>query len=138
MKICPYCGKEHPDEASTCDLDGFALQPVESIPQEPGKSHTRWRELIHIAPLRLGLIVGLTHAFLSLMIFVPMVLIALLIGGGAGVPGLLGSGAILVAFAVIYGLLGFIMGLIAAAVYNFAARFIGGIQVEVRDLSPVA
>ena len=32
---------------------------------------------------------------------------------------------------VIYGVMGFILGVIGAAVYNFVARWIGGIELEV-------
>lgn len=28
MKSCAYCGKEYPDEASTCAIDGEPLQPL--------------------------------------------------------------------------------------------------------------
>jgi hypothetical protein len=32
MKKCPYCGKEYPNEASECAIDG---QPLEPFPPEP-------------------------------------------------------------------------------------------------------
>jgi hypothetical protein len=32
MKKCPYCGKEYPNEASECAIDG---QPLETFPPEP-------------------------------------------------------------------------------------------------------
>lgn len=33
MKKCPYCGKEYPNEASECAIDGY---PLPSFPPEPG------------------------------------------------------------------------------------------------------
>jgi hypothetical protein len=33
MKKCPYCGKECPDEALVCDIDGEPLQPPSLVPQ---------------------------------------------------------------------------------------------------------
>jgi hypothetical protein len=35
---------------------------------------------------------------------------------------------------ILYGLIGFLMGALAAWVYNFAARQIGGIQLELRPV----
>jgi hypothetical protein len=35
---------------------------------------------------------------------------------------------------VIYGVMGFVFGVIGAAIYNLIARWIGGIEVEVEDV----
>ena len=45
-------------------------------------------------------------------------------------PMLFGLGAIIV-LPVLYGLMGFIGGIVASAIYNFVASFIGGIELEV-------
>jgi hypothetical protein len=37
---------------------------------------------------------------------------------------------------IVYGLIGFLMGALTAWVYNFAARRIGGIQLELRPAVP--
>ncbi len=37
---------------------------------------------------------------------------------------------------VFYAIMGFIVGVLAAAVYNLVARWTGGLQFEVRDLDP--
>lgn len=77
----------------------------------------------------IGLIVGLVVALISM------------IGAGiaanapheAGVPSwigpLFGVGAI-VLLPILYGVLGFVMGAITAAIYNFVAGISGGLQLE--------
>lgn len=35
---------------------------------------------------------------------------------------------------VLYGMMGFVFGIIGAAIYNLIARWMGGIEVEVEDL----
>jgi hypothetical protein len=39
-------------------------------------------------------------------------------------------------FPIIYAVLGFIAGAIGALIYNFAAGFIGGIEMEIEDATP--
>lgn len=48
-------------------------------------------------------------------------------GGGLSV--FFGAGAIIL-FPIIYGVAGFILGYLSAAIYNGAAKFIGGIELE--------
>lgn len=70
-------------------------------------------------------VVGALYALMGL-VFVPIVLIASMISpdkSGVG-PGFA------LALPVIYGVLGFIFTAIGCAIYNFVARFVGGIEVE--------
>lgn len=48
-------------------------------------------------------------------------------GGGMGM--FFGAGAIIL-FPILYGIAGLIMGFLSAVIYNAAARFIGGIELE--------
>lgn len=50
-------------------------------------------------------------------------------GGGGGMGMLFGAGAIIF-LPIFYGVVGFIMGFLSAVVYNVAAKFIGGIELE--------
>ncbi len=52
-------------------------------------------------------------------------------GGGGIVMGLV----IMVALPIFYGLIGFVAGAIGALVYNIFAGFIGGIEIEVENVS---
>lgn len=76
----------------------------------------------------LGLVIGLVFAFVSL---VGAAMAANQQGAAAGLPPVaLGIAAIFFA-PLFYGLMGFIGGVITAALYNVAARFMGGIEIDV-------
>ena len=40
---------------------------------------------------------------------------------------------VIILFPVAYGLMGFVMGAVGAALYNLIAKWIGGIEVELKD-----
>jgi hypothetical protein len=48
------------------------------------------------------------------------------------------NGVFLLLFPVIYGAVGFIGGVIAAALYNLVAKWTGGLEFEVTDMPPTA
>jgi hypothetical protein len=50
--------------------------------------------------------------------------------GAAGFGAVVGVAAILV-FPILYGLMGFVITLLAAWLYNFAADFVGGVEIDV-------
>jgi hypothetical protein len=85
----------------------------------------------------LGLIIGGIYALFALLFAVIGVSTAqesgdALAGGAFGV--LFGVGSIIL-FPIIYGLLGFVGGLISALLYNLIARFVGGIELELDQMS---
>jgi len=91
-----------------------------------------------IRALSLGKILGSIYASLGL-IFGLIVALASLAGlspvaGDESAPAfigvLLGGGAV-IALPIFYGLLGFIGGLLVGAIYNFVARIVGGLEIEV-------
>jgi hypothetical protein len=43
---------------------------------------------------------------------------------------------IMIGVPIFYGLLGFIMGALMAAIYNLVARFAGGVQIELESVTP--
>jgi hypothetical protein len=108
----------------------------ESVP--PALAHVHRRRIKRFAPLKLGLMLGLAYALLSI-VAIPFFLLAILgagtaarASGGPHMPFMFGLGAIFVVFIpVIYGIMGFICGVLAAFVYNIVAKWIGGIEVEV-------
>ena len=73
----------------------------------------------------LGLIVGGLFTFLSLFLF-------LAVGREAGPALLFGVGAIVI-LPVLYGVGGFIGGIILAVLYNFVASVIGGSRSSLRE-----
>jgi hypothetical protein len=101
------------------------------------------RRIKRIAPLQAGKMLGVLYAGFGL-IFLPFFALAAIgaafaqhpaqaQGGSAAAPALT-AGVMLVMslfFPIIYGVMGFMFGVITAAVYNLVAQWIGGIEVEV-------
>ncbi len=57
---------------------------------------------------------------------------------GGGLMGLLfGAGAIVI-MPLFYGVIGFVAGALQAFVFNYAARFTGGIEVRIEPMDPLA
>jgi len=77
-----------------------------------------------------GFVVGLFFSFFMLMGTVlgsvledsPEPLVGMIFGFGS-----------VVAFPILYGVLGFIGGIITAGIYNIVARWIGGIEIELEE-----
>ena len=94
------------------------------------------KQLTHIAPLRAGIVLGVLYGILSL-IAVPFFLIVAIIGSKSGsqAPAVFGIGFAIM-LPVIYAIVGFIGGIIAAAIYNLVAKWTGGLEFEVRDVPP--
>lgn len=47
MKICPYCGKENPDDATVCSLDRTHLDP--DVPVESQREASRAKTVVDLA-----------------------------------------------------------------------------------------
>ena len=87
---------------------------------------------------KVGLVV---YAFLGLIVGICMALFSMVAGSlgslaGGGVPGArtLGFGfglSAIIIFPILYGIVGGIGGAIGAAVYNLAAGWVGGIEVDI-------
>ncbi len=101
------------------------------------------RTLKRISPLPLAKIFAALHGLGSL-IFVPFFLLITLISfmapkfsGSQGAPAALGIIELLIPLVlmillpVFYALMGFVVGLIGALIYNLVAKWLGGIEVEV-------
>ena len=101
------------------------------------------RRIKRIAPLQAGKMLGLLYACMGL-IFLPFFAIAGLAGAFAqhaqqvqnapGLPAALMAGIMFgfgIFIPIIYGAMGFVFGIIMAAIYNLIAGWIGGIEVEV-------
>ena len=97
------------------------------------------RQIKRIAPLQLGKMLGMLYVCMGL-IFLPFFALAGLLGPSAAqqsqatpATGLF-TGIMFVfgtLIPIIYGVMGFIGGIVVAALYNLFARWIGGIEVEV-------
>jgi len=86
-------------------------------------------KLKRIEVLKAGYISGLFYSLLSLFIIVPL----LLINAALSPVGALGL-TMIIFLPVIYGFVGFVMGLIMSALYNLISKWIGGLEVEVEEI----
>lgn len=99
--------------------------------------------ITRVGVLSLGKLMGLMYAAIGLLFGVLYGLFAV-VGGGAVMAtgssdGMLGGGVLMglgvaAVFLVplLYGLLGFIVGLVSALLFNLAAKYAGGLELEVR------
>ena len=97
--------------------------------------------ITRIGVLSLGKLLGLVYAAIGLLFGIVYALFAV-IGGGAmmalgGGDGALGGGmmmgmgiAAVFVLPIVYGLIGFISGLLAALFFNLAAKYTGGLELE--------
>jgi hypothetical protein len=79
-----------------------------------------------VDPVQMGKLMGIFQLIVSVVIFVPFFLLAAMFGKDTGM-----GVAFILTIPIIYGLAGFIGGIIAAFVYNVCAKIVGGIEVEV-------
>ena len=86
-------------------------------------------KLKRIEVLKAGYISGLLYLLLSTFVLVPLALISMAFGH----PNALGIGMIFI-LPIIYGLCGFVCGLIMAALYNLVSKWTGGLEVEVQEI----
>ncbi len=92
-----------------------------------------------IGPLSLAKICGVLYAAIGLLVSAVMVVIVLIgliagaMGRRAGLPAALGALVIIILAPVAYGVLGFLGGLLSAAIYNFVAKIFGGIELDLED-----
>ncbi len=87
-------------------------------------------QIKRIAPKSAAKVLGITNAFFGLIIggFFSLASMFALRQVGAGMS-ILGIGAV-IALPIFYGVLGVVMGFIGAWIYNVAAKFVGGIEIE--------
>ncbi|MGO9124746.1 MAG: hypothetical protein ACLP6G_07630 [Terriglobales bacterium] len=92
-----------------------------------------------IGVLSVAKMMGLIYGCLGL-IFIPFFLLVGLVGTLAGKQQSPFSGMVGLVFAflapILYGVMGFIMGAIGAALYNLFAKWIGGIELQVQSPVP--
>lgn len=98
------------------------------------------KKLKRIAPLQLGIVAGVFYALISLIIVPIFILMAIASafaphaeGSGVIQAGIgLGMGLVFAVLApILYGVMGFIFGALAGWIYNFVAKWTGGIEFEV-------
>ena len=94
--------------------------------------------LKRVGPFSVGKIMGGAYAVLGLFIggiFALLCVLGATFGGRESLPALFGVLAIVVA-PIFYGVMGFLVGIIGAALYNVAAGILGGIELEFENPAP--
>jgi hypothetical protein len=91
------------------------------------------KRLTYIAPLRAGIVLAILYGIAGLIV-IPFLLLA----SFASKEGATGGIVFAVLIPIIYAVMGFIGGIIAAALYNLVAKWTGGLQFEVKDDTLVA
>ncbi len=91
-------------------------------------------KLKRIDPVKSGVIYGLLMALISLVVLIPMFMVMSAVGVGVGDNaglGMFGGGLAMLIFApIIYGIIGFVFGLIGTALMNFILGKTNGLDVE--------
>ena len=86
-----------------------------------------------VGPLSSAKVVGLLYAILGLAMGALLSLVAAVGGFGHGGPaGPFFGIAAVVFLPVAYGIMGFVMTLIMAALYNALAKLVGGVEIDLR------
>lgn len=93
--------------------------------------------ILQVPPVRFGLVLGLINGFVGLfvapvMLFAGGVIAATEMPRLLGIPWLFVGGAALF-MPLIHAVGGFLFGVLLAMVYNFAARWTGGIEIVLND-----
>jgi hypothetical protein len=97
--------------------------------------------ILQVPPVRFGLVLGLVNGFIG-MIVAPVLLVTLGAAATAAdlnyAPKLLGipwlfAGAASLFMPFIHAVGGFVVGVLLAMLYNFAARWTGGIEIVLDD-----
>jgi ribose/xylose/arabinose/galactoside ABC-type transport system permease subunit len=88
-------------------------------------------KLKRIEPMSLGKVFGVLYALMGLFVGIFVALVSVVMGSllQSSPMAMFGVGAIVI-LPILYGALGFLMGLIMAALYNFIASKVGAIEIE--------
>lgn len=90
----------------------------------------------HVDPFQMGKVYFIIMAFISLIIVIPFILLAGIIGSSnsefSQFSGIMGVG-IAIAAVIFYSIFGFIMGFLGALIYNFTYTFHKGILFSTED-----
>jgi hypothetical protein len=133
-----------PSFRQATDLRIDPTQKIRNAASETRNKHqinkTMKKRLTNVNPLKLGITLAMIYGIMSLIIAVPIFLIAMLAGaasahsGTQALPAIF-SGVFVIFLPVIYAVLVFIGGVIAAFIYNMVAKWTGGIEFITEEAS---
>ena len=90
-----------------------------------------------IGPLSVAKLSAVLYAVVGLVLGGVFSLVGLAGGFASEAPGAAGIGAVvgvaaIVVFPILYGVMGFVITLLTAWLYNFAADFVGGVEIDIQ------
>ena len=89
--------------------------------------------------MKTATVVAIMYMLIVGVFVIPFALLALIVAPSQGSAGL-GSASGILLFGLVaifgYGLLGWVFTAVAAAIYNLAARWVGGIEVQIETVAP--
>ena len=87
--------------------------------------------------LKTSTVIGATYMIIIGVIIIPIFLLLAIVGIGSNAPGgALAAIAVGIALTLFYGLIGWIGTVVLCLGYNLAARWFGGIEVQVESVGP--
>jgi hypothetical protein len=97
------------------------------------------RRLANVNPLKLGITLAVIYGIMSLVFMVPIFLVMSLVGAASARTGpqalpVIFSGVFVIFLPIIYAVLGFIGGVIAAFIYNMVAKWTGGVEFTTEEV----
>jgi hypothetical protein len=97
------------------------------------------KRLVNVNPLKLGITLGILYGVMSVIFVIPFFLIVSLIGvasarsGAQALPAMF-TGIFVIFLPIIYAVLGFVGGVIAAFLYNLVAKWTGGVEFTTEEV----
>ena len=137
-----YCQPPPQGKQRICELTQF--KKSETLLVKPAINNqtkkTMKRRLTNVSPLKLGITLAVIYGIMSLVVLVPVFLIMSLVGAagartGAQALPVIFTGAFVIFLPIMYAVVGFLGGVIAAFVYNIVAKWTGGIEFTTEEAS---
>jgi hypothetical protein len=137
-----YCQPWLQGKQRICELT--QCRKSETLPVRPTTTYqpnkTMKKRLTNVSPLKLGITLAVIYGIMSLIIVVPVFLVMSLVGAagartGAQAAPVIFSGLFMIFLPIIYAVVGFIAGVIAAFIYNLVAKWTGGIEFTTEDVA---
>ena len=97
------------------------------------------KRLTNVNPLKLGITLAVIYGVMALIFMVPFFLILSLAGAASAKTGahalpVIFSGVFVIFLPIIYAVLGFIGGVLAAFIYNLVAKWTGGVEFTTQEV----
>ncbi len=97
------------------------------------------KRLINVNPVKLGTTLAVIYGIMSLIVIIPLFLIMSAVGAvgaknGAQAMPVIFSGVFMIFLPIIYAVVGFIGGVLAALIYNLVAKWTGGVEFTTQEV----